>query len=245
MTGILASVRDPREAALLLDTSIDILDLKDPGQGALGSVDPAVVRQVVQLAAGRHRVSAAAGSAEDPGILERATLLSREGVDFVKIGFSRATQQSLLPNFAMGMEPPARAIAVLFADRPGMDPMQWIHPARDNGLAGLMLDTADKHSGPLGQHANLMQVKTWVEATRQAGLLCGLAGRLDAEAACALLCTRPDYLGFRGALCNHAIRTGPICPDTARKLLATLAAGRANHSDTPLLENSVAACHEF
>ena len=246
MTGILASVRDPREAALLLRTSIDILDLKDPGRGALGSVDPAVVRQVIQLTAGQRQISAAAGSAEDADILDHAARLSREGVDYVKIGFSHTAQQSLLPRFAMALEPPARAIAVLFADSADMDPMRWVQPAHDGGLAGLMLDTSDKRSGSLGQHTSLAQVKEWVAATRQAGLLCGLAGQLDAESACALLCARPDYLGFRGALCNRAVRTGPICPDAVRKLLATLEGAGAVRAedDDALLAGDVSTCCE-
>ena len=233
MTRILGSVRNPQEAELLLRTSIEILDLKDPARGALGAADPVTVRLVVNQVAGQRRVSAAAGSADDTNVLEQASLLSREGVDFVKIGFSSLSQQHLLPEFRSAIEAPARAVAVLFADSPETHPMQWIGPACAAGLTGLMLDTADKRSGSLDRHMNLAQVKDWVQATREAGLLCGLAGRLDAKSACHFLAARPDYLGFRGALCNHAVRTGPICLDTTRRLLEALRESGADLPDAP------------
>lgn len=222
MTRILGSVRDPREAALLLRTSVAILDLKDPARGALGAADPAAVRQVVEQVQGRRHVSAAAGSADDEGVLEQAHCLSLEGVDFVKIGFSHLSQQALLPELRAAIVAPARAVAVLFADRPEIDLMQWIDPARKAGFAGLMLDTADKNSGSLDRHMSLAQVTNWVCTVKESGLLCGLAGRLDAESARCFLRAHPDYLGFRGALCSRFVRTAPICLETTLRLLETL-----------------------
>ena len=222
MTRILGSVRDPREAELLLQTSVAILDLKDPARGALGAADPIVVRQVVDQVQGQRHVSAAAGSADDEDVVEQAHRLSLESVDFVKIGFSCLSQQALLPELRAAIMAPAQAVAVLFADSREIDPMQWIDPARMAGFAGLMLDTADKHSGPLDRHMGLTQVADWVQAAKESGLLCGLAGRLDAESARCFLSARPDYLGFRGALCNRSVRTEPICLETTLRLLEAL-----------------------
>ena len=238
MTRILGSVRNPQEAELLLQTSIAILDLKDPEHGALGAADPTVVRQVVNQVEGRRHVSAAAGSADDKDIMDKAYQLSLEGVDFVKVGFSRASQQSLLPGLRAAITAPAQAVAVLFADSPEIDPMQWIEPARMAGFAGLMLDTADKHSGSLDQHMDLSQVKNWTQATKETGLLCGLAGRLSAESARYFLPARPDYLGFRGALCRRSTRTEPVCLETTLKLLELLREPKAELLDLPLAGNS-------
>lgn len=234
MTRILGSVRNPQEAELLLRTSIAILDLKDPERGALGAADPAVVRQVVNQVEGRRHVSAAAGSAGDKDIMGKAHQLSLQGVDFVKVGFSRASQQSLLPELRTAITAPVQAVAVLFADSPEIDPMQWVEPARTAGFAGLMLDTADKHSGPLDQHVDLSQVKDWTQAAKETGLLCGLAGRLSAESARYFLSARPDYLGFRGALCRRSARTGPVCLETTLKLLESLRESKVEQPDLSL-----------
>lgn len=233
MTRILGSVRNSQEAELLLQTSVAILDLKDPARGALGAADPVAVRQVVDQVQGRRHVSAAAGSADDGDVLEQARRLSLEGVDFVKIGFSRLSQQALLPEFRAAITAPVQAVAVLFADSSEIDPMQWIGPARMEGFSGLMLDTADKHSGPLDRHMDSAQAADWVRATKESGLLCGLAGRLDAESARYFLSARPDYLGFRSALCNRSVRTGPICLETTLRLLETLRESSAELPDLP------------
>lgn len=238
MTRILGSVRDTEEAALLLQTSVAILDLKDPQRGALGAADPAIVRQVVNQVDGQRHVSAAAGSADDQNVAGKARQLSLAGVDFVKVGFSRASQQSLLPELRAAIATPAQAVAVLFADSPEIDPMRWVEPARITGFAGLMLDTANKHSGSLDQHMDLSQVKRWTQATKEAGLLCGLAGRLDAESARYFLPARPDYLGFRGALCSRSTRTGPVCLETTLKLLESLCEPKAELPDLPLTGDS-------
>ena len=238
MTHILGSIRGPQEAALLLQTSIAILDLKDPTRGALGSVEPTAVRQVMEQVQGQRHVSAAAGSADDENALEQARRLSMEGVDFVKVGFFHPSQQALLPEFRSAIVAPVQAVAVLFADCPEIDPMQWIQPVRMAGFSGLMLDTADKHSGPLGQHMDLTRASDWTQATQKEGLLCGLAGRLDAEAARYFLSARPDYLGFRGALCDRSIRTGSICLKTTLRLLESLHDSSAELSDIPFARST-------
>lgn len=234
MTRILGSVRNLQEAALLLRTSVAILDLKDPERGALGAADPTIVRQVVKQAKGRRHVSAAAGSADDRNIIDKTHQLSLEGIDFVKVGFSCASQQSLLPELQVAIATPVQAVAVLFADSCKIDPMRWIEPVRMAGFAGLMLDTADKHSGSLDQHMDLSQVKCWTKATKEAGLLCGLAGRLNAESARYFLPAGPDYLGFRGALCRRSARTEPICLETTLKLLESLHLPKIELPDLPL-----------
>ena len=61
MTLFLASVRDPAEAELALAAGADIVDLKDPGQGALGAVAPGVIAACVAAIAGRAPVSATIG----------------------------------------------------------------------------------------------------------------------------------------------------------------------------------------
>jgi len=48
MTGLLASVRSAAEAALAVTAGADIVDAKEPSAGALGRVDPAILRAIVR-----------------------------------------------------------------------------------------------------------------------------------------------------------------------------------------------------
>ena len=233
MTRILGSIRNLHEARLLFQTPVDLLDLKNPSRGVLGAVDLATARQIVHFVQGRRHVSAAAGSADDEDVLENAHKLSLEKIDFVKVGFSSAAQQPLLPQLRRAITVPVGAVAVLFADSAELDPMQWIEPACAAGFTGLMLDTADKCSGSLDQHVSLSQAKNWTQATRESGLLCGLAGRLNVESARRFLHANPDYIGFRGALCGRTIRTESICLKTTQALLNALAECSANLESFP------------
>ena len=227
VTGVLGSARSRAEAAALLAAGIDVLDLKEPARGALGAVAPELAAAVAAAAAGRCRVSAAAGLAGEPELLERTRNFAAAGVDYVKAGFGDAARRTALEAFRAAAAP-AGAVAVLFADAPGMRPADWLAPLAAAGFAGVMLDTADKRGRSLPDCLNPDEARTFAARARAAGLLCGLAGRLDLDAALAYLPARPDYLGFRGALCRDAERTHEICPDTARRLIAALSAGAAS-----------------
>jgi dihydroneopterin aldolase len=61
MTLFLASVRDAAEAEMALACGADIIDLKDPSQGALGAVSLDAIASTVRCVAGRAPVSATIG----------------------------------------------------------------------------------------------------------------------------------------------------------------------------------------
>ncbi len=227
VTGVLGSARSRAEAAALLAAGVDVLDLKEPARGALGAVAPELAAAVAAAAAGRCRVSAAAGLAGEPELPARARAFAAAGVDYVKAGFARMAAPAALAEFRAAAAP-AGAVAVLFADAPGMRPEDWLAPLAAAGFAGAMLDTADKRGRALPDCFSPDQARAWTARARAAGLLCGLAGRLDLDAARAYLPSRPDYLGFRGALCRGSERTRAVCPDAARRLIAALGAGRAS-----------------
>src|SRR5262245_25208383 len=86
--GLLASVADLAEVELALPHA-DLIDLKDPAQGALGAWPPARIGKAVRLVAGRKPVSATVGDLPPvAGILGAAAIATAaEGVDIVKLGF--------------------------------------------------------------------------------------------------------------------------------------------------------------
>jgi len=88
MTLFLASVRDPAEAELALGAGADIVDLKDPGEGALGALSPDAIADCVSLVAGRAPVSATIGDRPLEGEAVRAAVLATAalGVDYIKLG---------------------------------------------------------------------------------------------------------------------------------------------------------------
>ncbi len=247
MTRMLASVTGVAEAEIALAAGADIIDLKDPSRGALGAVDPAIVRATVAAVAGRCPVSAVTGDLPmDPVAVRQAVeAMAATGADFVKIGiFPAGDFQGGDPIATIAALKPlagrARLIAVMMADR--APDFSFLPVLASAGFAGAMLDTADKSGGRLLEVISLSRLKAFVEAARAEGLLVGLAGSLEAPDIPRLLVLAPDVLGFRGALCGAPGRAGVIDrhaaaairalippeakADGARKIDYTLLAGR-------------------
>ena len=217
--GLLASVADLGEVALALPMA-DLIDLKDPAQGALGAWPRGRIGEAVRLVGGRKPVSATVGDLPPRADLlaEAAFATAAKGVDLVKLGFFPGGDhvrlaRELAPVTARGVA----LVAVLMADRdPDLDIVTHLAAA---GFRGAMLDTADKTAGGLLRHQTLDALNSFVAAARAHGLLVGLAGSLRLADVATLRPIGPDFLGFRGALCEQK-RTAGLVP-------ARLAAVRA------------------
>jgi uncharacterized protein (UPF0264 family) len=213
MTRLLASVRSVPEARQALAGGADILDLKEPSAGALGAVPLAVSAAVVRLVAGRVPVSATIGDLPmEPHTLARAvTARAATGVTFVKIGFFRtALFQSCLDAIEGAPRGEARLVAVLFADR--SPPVHRLEAIAAAGFSGVMLDTCAKGAGGLRVHATDATLADFLAQARRVRLFAGLAGSLELGDIGPLLALRPDYLGFRGALCAGGARNSVLDP---------------------------------
>ncbi len=88
MSGFLASVRSCAEARLALAGGADIIDVKEPSAGALGSVDRPTLAGIIRTLQGCRPVSATIGdvSLVPENIVARVTETAATGVDIVKIG---------------------------------------------------------------------------------------------------------------------------------------------------------------
>ena len=225
--SMLASVVDAREALLCLEGGADVIDCKDPAQGALGAVAEAVAREVVEAVGGRAPVSATIGDLPcETGPVTAATLaMAATGVDFVKIGlFGAGAEAAEVIRALGGLEGKlgkARLVGVLFADQ---DPdFGLIAAMADAGFAGVVLDTADKAAGRLPQVMAAARLEEFVGRARAAGLFCGLAGSLRAGDIAGLARLSPDLLGFRGALCREYKRTASLDGGRIAEIRAALA----------------------
>jgi uncharacterized protein (UPF0264 family) len=210
---ILASVRDCDEARLALAAGVDVIDLKEPKRGALGAVPLSVVKDVVRLVDGNAMISATIGDMDlcpDP-VVKACDQLLDVRVDVVKVGIFSGDLAGTLHALAPRIEAGAKIVAVLFADGPTM--WQLVLPVLVKArFTGLMLDTADKSRGGLLHHLPVPVLSAFVQATKDAGLSCGLAGSLAVEDISSLVPLNPDFLGFRSALCADG-RAGYLSPD--------------------------------
>ena len=212
MTRMLASVRNLEEAKIVYQGGADIIDIKEPNEGALGAVPITEIHRVVDDLWEKCVVSATVGDlpADTIKINEKVIQTAETGVDYVKIGmFSERHIESCLPNLIHCTNIGISIIAVFFADME-FDVDLAIKAAADARLKGVMLDTARKGYGSLLTHKNIMQLEYFVNRAKQNKLLTGLAGSLTTEDIPTLLKAMPDYVGFRTALCDSNIRIGSL-----------------------------------
>lgn len=228
MTGMLASVRNLEEALLALAAGADIIDLKAPARGALGALPCGEVRRIVTRMRGRRPISATVGDLpmEPSAVRKAVATMAATGVDYIKIGFFPGgdwaeTIRALAPLAVRGN----RLVAVLFGDQ--NPDVRWIAELADAGFAGAMLDTMDKARGSLTRVCSLASLRDFVARAKAHGLLCGLAGSLRSCDIPPLLQLNPDYLGFRGALCQAHRRTAELDAEAVRAIRAVIA------QDTP------------
>ena len=210
MTHFLASVLDHQEVDLALAACVDIIDLKDPRSGALGAWPLPAVKDAVERVARRRPVSATVGDLPmEPALLaERVGALAATGVDYVKVGLFAD------PGLEAGITALGRLAAdvalvgVLFADRrPDLELVRRLAMA---GFTGVMLDTAGKDHGGLRRHVSDAGLARFLGYAASQGLCGGLAGSLGLDDIAPLLALGPEFLGFRGALCAGARRTGSL-----------------------------------
>jgi uncharacterized protein (UPF0264 family) len=228
---LLVSVRDAAEATVALAGGADIVDAKEPSAGALGAVAIDVFAAIVGAVDGARPVTAAIGDAEHETTVEAtARAFARAGAAMVKVGFAgvddpaRAT--TLLRAAHRGARGAGRGavIAVAYADaaRVGaLAPHAVVACAREAGVHGVLLDTADKHGPALLDGMTHGALAAWVNEAHAAGLLVALAGRLTLEALPGVRTLGADVAGVRGAACEGG-RTGRVSATRVRALRGSL-----------------------
>ena len=211
MTGMLASVNSLAEALLVLNAEVDIIDLKQPEQGALGALEVSDVKKIVAGIAGRCPVSATIGDLPmQPELVFNAVkAMSETGVDYIKIGFFPGDDwHGTVKKLAELTGQNHALVAVLFADT--QVDFAIINLLKVAGFKGVMLDTMNKQSGALLQVMSMAKIVGFIAQVRKLELMCGLAGSLRLEDIPVLLTNKVDYLGFRGALCEGKNRSGQL-----------------------------------
>lgn len=219
MTRLLVSVRSVAEALVAAHGGADFIDLKEPGDGALGGLPAATIAAVVAALRERRITLPVSATIGDLAVSELAAILARVeavaacGVDYVKVGIERAPQ-------ALGVLDALAAtgqsiVPVFIADR-GLDQAHVEH-ACSSGFAGLMVDTADKTSGSVFDVLSADDLRRFIARVRAAGSLAGVAGALRLAHVPALRALAPDFAGFRSAVCAGD-RSGDLDPQRLHAL---------------------------
>lgn len=236
MTGMLASVCNVKEAQQVLDVGVDIIDLKNPLDGALGALDNELVKEIVAFINGVKPVSATIGNLPCKAeILEpEIRKMALAGVDIIKIGvFDKIDGEPELEMLSRLSQEGIRIVLVIFAEH-YLDNRHLDNYAKA-GVIGVMLDTLHKENGSLVEKLEYSTLSEFVKDGKRLKMIVGLAGSLNETHALDLVEIDADYLGFRGGLCKHGNRSNVLDTEMAFKIRSKIATDSVKRTNLGIL----------
>ena len=225
---LLVSVVSAEEAERAVAGGADIVDVKDPDEGALGAPAPRVLEEIARVVGAAAPLSVALGDL--PDLPHTAALAARgaalAGAAYVKIGLrgvcelDRAAAVMAAVMDAVG--PETAVIAAAYADAQALDPPAlaagWLPLLVERtGIAGALVDTFLKDGRGLYAWLGEAELTELIGRTRRAGGSFAVAGQLRLGE---LRRTQADIVGVRSAVCRGGDRAAAL--DTA--LVAAAAA---------------------
>ena len=210
MTQLLISVKNVEETLIALEAGVDIIDLKDPENGALGALDIATSKSILQVISGAAIVSATVGEyhvcLSDLIFDIRARV--EIGADIIKIAVSELLYKSdFMIEISKLTNQGIKIVAVFFADEP-ID-LNLLKKSQQIGCFGAMLDTRGKQQNLL-QSLTTSEIQIFIQKCNQHQLQSGFAGSLKSQDIENLIKFNPTYIGFRGGVCENNMRKSAL-----------------------------------
>ena len=228
---LLISPMNEKEASQAIAGGADIIDVKNPKEGALGANYPWVIKRIKEITPKNLEVSCTLGEVGNlPGSISLAALGAASlGVDYIKMGlYGIKTPQEaifLLQNASRAAKECNPKIKVAVAGYADAERIGAINPllipeiAHKSQVDVAMIDTSVKDGKNLFDYLTVEQLKGFVNSAHGFGLEAALAGSLRKQDLPIVYGLGADIAGLRGAACTHSNRdTGQI----TRKLVSGL-----------------------
>lgn len=229
MTQMLISVTDEHEAKIAIENGADIIDLKDPADGALGALAMPLVNRVVGYVNHAKLVSATIGNIQlqsnhdIQAAVNRIQALVTAGVDIIKIGFfeSKMHAEHLNSNIqdevlaaltteirAMCLQKQVKFVAVLFAENHYSK--AFIGFLLETCFDGIMIDTMNKNGQNFLAYNDDDKFTPISKQVIAADAWFGVAGSLQPQDIVLAKRYKPTYIGFRSAACEDGNRKNSL-----------------------------------
>lgn len=224
------SPKSLQEAVEAVRGGADIIDVKNPREGALGANFPWVIREVKKVVPSSKKLSATIGDVPDlPGTCSLASLgAATSGADIIKVGLlgPKSVEKAIylmkkVVKSVKGYDPKKQVVAAGYADahRVGaIEPMKIPKVAAAAKADFAMLDTAIKDGKRLFDHLSNSQLLDFVAMSHNLGLKAALAGQIKKQDIKTLCDLGVDVIGVRSAVCIGDRVNGTI----SRKLVKEL-----------------------
>ena len=224
-----------KEASEAIAGGADIIDVKNPQEGALGANFPWVIKRIREIAPKKIQVSCALGDVPNlPGSVSLAALGAASlGVDYIKVGLYgfKTLEEAvfLLQNVnkaAKECNPKIKVVATGYADAErisALDPMLIPEIASKAQADLAMIDTAVKDGKSIFNFLTAKQLEKFVSEAHKLGLEAALAGSLRKQDLPMVYGLGSDVAGLRGAACTNSDRdNGQITRKLVQELVETI-----------------------
>jgi uncharacterized protein (UPF0264 family) len=229
---LLISPKNKTEAAEAIAGGADIIDVKNPKEGALGANFPWVIKQIREMAPDNIEVSCTLGEVPNlPGSMALAALgATTTGVNYVKAGlYGLKTPEEAVylmegvTKAAKDFNPSIKVVVSGYADAARtstVDPLLVPEIACKAQADIAMIDTAVKDGKSLFTFLTQPELRCFVDAAHGYGLKAALAGSLQKEDLPLVHASGADVVGLRGAACTLSDRiNGRITREKVRELV--------------------------
>jgi (5-formylfuran-3-yl)methyl phosphate synthase len=228
---LLVSPSDEKEALEAIAGGADIIDVKNPKEGALGASFPWTIKRIREIAPEGVEVSCTIGDLPNlPGSVSLAVLgAAATGVNYVKVGLggvkTRDDAVFLLRNAvraAKDYDSSIKIAATGYGDAArigSVNPLLIPEIAAEANADVAMVDTVVKDGKNLFTFLTNDQLRQLVREAHDRGLFAALAGSLRKEQIPRVRELEADIVGLRGAACTNGDRlNGRITRETVREL---------------------------
>ncbi|MCL5948917.1 MAG: hypothetical protein M1490_00365, partial [Candidatus Bathyarchaeota archaeon] len=208
---LLISPINEAEAQEAIAGGADIIDVKNPLEGALGANYPWVIKNIQKLTPKPLEVSCAIGDVSNlPGSVSLAAYGAASlGVDYIKVGlYGLKTQKDAIyllqqvTKAAKSINPQIKIVAAGYADAQKIGTLKTTlipEIAHKAGADVSMLDTSTKDGTTLFTYQNKEQLQTFIQTSHDLGLKAALAGSLRKQDLATIYQLGADIAGLRSA----------------------------------------------
>jgi uncharacterized protein (UPF0264 family) len=231
---LLISPMNESEALEAIAGGADIIDVKNPKEGALGANYPWIIKKIKQITPKGIEVSCTLGDVPNlPGSISLASLGAASlGVDYVKVGLyglktigEAVFLLQQVNKAAKDCNPKIKVAAAGYADAEkigSIDPLYIPKIAYEAQVDVAMLDTAVKDGTNLFDHMKEEQLSAFIKSTHDFGLQAAVAGSLRKQHLPVVYSLDADIAGLRGAACTSSDRNkGHLTRQLVRELVET------------------------
>ena len=222
---ILLSVKDIHEISKVINYA-DIIDLKNPNDGPIGSWTIKNIKEVVREY-NNIILSATLGNLKDLSeVKKKLSVFDSLGLNFIKIGcFCKSIKDlNKFLKFFKNTKTSATIVLVFFAENSEIinNLNNYFETFKSYNIKNIMIDTKNKSSRGLFENLTLNKLQKILLKSHKFDISIGLAGKLQLCNLINLLFLNPNVIGFRGAICKTKDRNSDICFHKVKNLFQSI-----------------------